>query len=170
MSVAGPFGPRCPSSRSIAPFPLPARRTERALFTHSALGQESCFRPRKVAGQRRQIDQPECLVQVLFREACPGRPPASDEESPLAKQAKGHLCPLAWLMHSRRTLAGRAAWRPQAPRIALVCDRCPANHDWADAGTWARRPLRSALRCRPRTPLPPDCVGPEESRRQSIFQ
>ena len=71
MSVAGPFGARCPSSRSIAPFPLPARRTERALFTHSALGQaDSCFRPREVVGQRRQVDQPECLVQVLFREAC----------------------------------------------------------------------------------------------------
>jgi hypothetical protein len=45
LSVAGPFGRRCPSSRSIAPFPLPARRTERALLTHSALGQELMLAP-----------------------------------------------------------------------------------------------------------------------------
>jgi hypothetical protein len=29
----------------------------------------SCSRPREVAGQCRQIDQPELLVQVLIREA-----------------------------------------------------------------------------------------------------
>jgi hypothetical protein len=43
LSVAGPFGCRCPSSRSMTPFSLPARRTERADFLHSALGPDITF-------------------------------------------------------------------------------------------------------------------------------
>ena len=37
--LSAPFVWRCPSNLAIAPFPLPARRTERAVFPHSALGQ-----------------------------------------------------------------------------------------------------------------------------------
>jgi hypothetical protein len=39
-SVAAPFVWRCPSTRSIAPFPHPAHRTGRAALPHPALGQD----------------------------------------------------------------------------------------------------------------------------------
>src|SRR5712675_1157678 len=44
-TVAAPFVWRCPSNLTVTPFPLPARRTERALLTHSALGQELMLSP-----------------------------------------------------------------------------------------------------------------------------
>ena len=40
LSVAAPFGWRCPSNLAVAPFPHPSRRTERAPLAHSALGQD----------------------------------------------------------------------------------------------------------------------------------
>ncbi len=45
LSVAAPFVWRCPSSRSITPFPHPAHRTGHADFPHPALGQDITFSP-----------------------------------------------------------------------------------------------------------------------------
>src|SRR5687768_925858 len=45
ISVAAPFGRRCPTSQTIAPFPHPAHRTGRALLTHPALGQALMLSP-----------------------------------------------------------------------------------------------------------------------------
>ena len=49
LSVAAPFVWRCPDNLAVAPFPHPAHRTGRADLPHPALGQDACFRPRKVA-------------------------------------------------------------------------------------------------------------------------
>src|SRR5271169_3052181 len=49
LSVAAPFVWRCPSNLTIASFPHPAHRTGQADLPHPALGQDACFRPRKVA-------------------------------------------------------------------------------------------------------------------------
>ena len=49
LSVAAPFVWRCPNNLAVAPFPHPAHRTGRADLPHPALGQDACFRPRKVA-------------------------------------------------------------------------------------------------------------------------
>ena len=49
LSVSAPFVWRCPTSLAIAPFPHPAHRTGQADLPHPALGQDACFRPRKVA-------------------------------------------------------------------------------------------------------------------------
>ncbi len=48
LSVAAPFVRRCPSNRTITPFPHPAHRTGHADFPHPALGQDTYFRTRKV--------------------------------------------------------------------------------------------------------------------------
>ena len=48
LSVAAPFVWRCPSNRTIAPFPHPAHRTGHADCPHPALGQDTYLRTRKV--------------------------------------------------------------------------------------------------------------------------
>jgi hypothetical protein len=49
ISVAAPFGSRCPTSHAMTPFPVAAHRTGHADLPHPALGQDACLRPRKVA-------------------------------------------------------------------------------------------------------------------------
>ena len=57
IAVSAPFGSRCPTSRSMAPFPVAAHRTGRADLPHPALGQDACLRPRKVASKPAEQQQ-----------------------------------------------------------------------------------------------------------------
>ena len=70
MSVAGPFGCRCPSSRPCSV--STSRSSNRTCgFPHPALGQDThAFAHGRLRVSARQLDQPQCLVQVLVREAC----------------------------------------------------------------------------------------------------
>ena len=45
ISVAAPFGSRCPTSHTVAPFPVAAHRTGHADFPHPALGQDLMLSP-----------------------------------------------------------------------------------------------------------------------------
>ena len=45
ISVAAPFGSRCPTSNTMAPFPVAAHRTGHADFPYPALGQDIMLSP-----------------------------------------------------------------------------------------------------------------------------
>ena len=70
MSVAGPFGAGARVAAPLPRFHFPLVEPNVRYLRIRLSDRHSCFRPREVAGQRRQVDQPECLVQVLLREAC----------------------------------------------------------------------------------------------------
>ena len=68
LSVAAPFGWRCPSNLAIAPFPHPAHRTGHAELPHPALGQD--FTPSHTpsyAPARGQTYESVVPVEVLER-------------------------------------------------------------------------------------------------------
>ena len=66
LSVAAPFVWRCPNNLAVAPFPHPAHRTGRAGLPHPALGQDACFRPRKVALCLTEQQQGPCVPCLQF--------------------------------------------------------------------------------------------------------
>ena len=78
LSVAAPFVWRCPSSRSITPFPHPAHRTGHADFPHPALGQDTYLCTRKVIRGSPATAQ-SCVtpasIEPAFREEPPMPPP-----------------------------------------------------------------------------------------------
>ena len=65
ISVSAPFVWRCLTSRAVAPFPHPAHRTGQALLTHPALGQDACFRARKVALCLTEQQQGPCVPRCI---------------------------------------------------------------------------------------------------------
>jgi len=91
LSVTTPFVWRCPSNRTITPFPHPAHRTGHADFPHPALGQDTYLHTRKVSRSspthRSELcDSSVHRANVLFTTAnvtawaiirCPDRGPGS---------------------------------------------------------------------------------------------
>jgi len=70
LSVSGPFGAGARVAAPLPRFHFPLVEPNVRYLRIRLSDRNSCGRPREVAGQRRQVDQPERLVQVLFREAC----------------------------------------------------------------------------------------------------
>ena len=64
------------SPTPIVTFPVPARRTGRAVLPHPALSETSCLRPRQVTGRLRQAHQSQRVVEELVGIAPCGLSPA----------------------------------------------------------------------------------------------
>jgi len=118
LSVAAPFVWRCPSNLAVAPFPHPAHRTGRAVLPHPALGQDACFRPRKVAlcvteQQQGRVSLAACLTAEQSQP--PMRPPGSTSASRTKARvfpSLQHVTPAAALVPWRSLLG-----LPQSPAL-----------------------------------------------------
>ena len=76
VAVAGGFRDTGASIHAMAPFPVAARRTGRAVFPHPALSETSCLRPRQVTGCLLQTHQSQRVVEELVGVALRGPAPA----------------------------------------------------------------------------------------------
>src|SRR5439155_4465977 len=71
---AGPFVPRCLTSRTMPRFHPPLIEPDVRISRIRLSDQESCVRARPVAGPQRQSDQSQGLVQIAVGESCVPRP------------------------------------------------------------------------------------------------
>ena len=116
ISVAAPFGSRCPTSRAMAPFPVAAHRTGQADLPHPALGQDACLRPRKVT-RRSPEQQQEWRAPAVLLPRCPHATVNAATWAAFAPRIEirvvpslQHVVPSAVLAH-RRSFVGS----PQSP-------------------------------------------------------